>query len=81
MANDVEKQKPKEIIEQRMQVELISPIAHDFILYSRGLHELDESLARLFLTFKDPVDPVPQVRDASLSPAFCARGTTKPWGR
>ncbi len=70
---------PSKAVEQRVKVELTCPVAHDFILYSRGLHELDADLARLFLTFKDPVSHTPLVRLASLSSPDCPTGTKKLW--
>ncbi len=36
-------------VEKRIKVQLLHPITNDNIEYSRGLHELDEDLARLFL--------------------------------
>jgi hypothetical protein len=70
--------KPKEEVQKRIKVELLGPINHDFILYSRGVHELDESLARLFLTYKDPVNRRPLVREWVVTQAAPVRGTTKP---
>ena len=78
MENDTTEQKPQKIVEGRVQVELLHPINHDDILYSRGLHELDESLARLFLSFKDPVSKKPIARESRAAQVTVARGTTRP---
>lgn len=78
MATETVEQKPQEPIEQRMKIELLHPINHDFIQYGRGLHELDESLAKLFLTYKDAVSRKPICREFVEGQAPVARGTTKP---
>jgi hypothetical protein len=76
MVNETVEQKPQEPIEQRMKIELLHPINHAGILYSRGLHELDESLAKLFLSFKDAVNKRPIARVPGETAVV--RGTTKP---
>lgn len=76
MVNETIEQKPQGTIEQRMKIELLHPINHDFIQYSRGLHELDESLAKLFLSYKDLVSRKPICRVPGETPVV--RGTTKP---
>lgn len=70
-------QKPMEVVEQRKRVELLHPINHDGILFSRGVHELDESLARLFVTFKDPISKKPIAREWIPNTTGPVRGTTK----
>ncbi len=41
-------------VEKRIKVQLLHPITNDNIEYSRGLHELDEDLACLFLAQRVP---------------------------
>lgn len=76
MVKETVEQTAQEPIEQRMKIELLHPINHDGILYSRGLHELDASLAKHFLSFKDAVDKRPIARVPSET--VVVRGTTKP---
>ena len=78
MDTEVTEQKPAEVVERRMRMELLHPIAHDGVLYSRGVHELDESVAKLFLSFKGAVDKKPIAREFVASPVAITRGTTKP---
>ncbi len=78
MSTEAAEQKPMEVVEQRKRVELLHPINHDGILYSRGVHELDESLARLFVTYKDPINKKPIAREYLAAPSAVVRGTTKP---
>jgi hypothetical protein len=77
MNNDAAVGQPEATIERRKQVELLHPINHDNILYSRGVHELDESLANLFLTYKDPISRKPIAREFILAQAAIVRGTMK----
>ena len=77
MNNDAVGEQPQKAVEGRMRVELLHPINHDGILYSRGVHELDESLGKLFVTFKDPINRKPIAREYVVRQAEIVRGTTK----
>jgi hypothetical protein len=50
-----------------LRIELFHPITHDGICYGRGCHELDAPLAKLFLTYKDPINRKPTARLAELT--------------
>lgn len=76
MKIEAAEQKLMEVVEQRKRVELLHPINHDGILYSRGVHELDESLARLFVTYKDPINKKPIAREYVLGSGAVVKGTT-----
>lgn len=64
--------------QEKVKVQLMSPINHDGIVYSRGLHELDADLARIFLKLKDPVNRRPIAIEGGMAPTPIPRGTTKP---
>jgi hypothetical protein len=44
-------------------VELLQPISHDFIHYSRGLHEVTQELKAAWLKLKDPITKKPTARE------------------
>jgi hypothetical protein len=78
MTSEAVDQNPQPVVEGRKKVELLHPINHDFIQYSRGIHELDESLANVFLSLKDPINKKPIAREFVPGQAAIVRGTTKP---
>lgn len=48
--------------EKSKTIEIVHPIRHDGVDYSRGQIELPEGLANLFLGFRDPVSGGPIAR-------------------
>lgn len=40
-------------------LELLHPITHGGKLHSRGVHRVDAELAKLFLSFRDPISKSP----------------------
>ena len=56
-----------------VEIELLHPIAHNGVLFGRGIHKLGADLAKLFLSFKDPVSkkPIAQIP----KPAEIVKGT------
>jgi hypothetical protein len=42
-----------------MKIEILHPISHDQKLYERGVVDLPDNLAKIFLTYKHAARPVP----------------------
>jgi hypothetical protein len=47
-------------LEAEMKIEILHPIEHDHVIYSRGVRELPDDLAKLFLTYKHAARPAPE---------------------
>jgi hypothetical protein len=61
--------------EPKKTILLKHPITHDSVEYSRGEHTLPESIADLFLKFKDPVSHGPIAVEPK--PVEIVKGTVK----
>jgi len=61
-----------------VRIELFHPITYDGLCYGRGLHELEAPLARLLLTYKDPVTRKPMAQVVGLEGSPARIGETVP---
>jgi len=57
-----------------MKVKVLHPIVHDGTEYARGVHELPQELANLFLTYRHAAEPyeepvVARAKEDSAKPA------------
>lgn len=49
---EIKKSIEKEL--EKIEVKVLHPIAHDGVVFSRGIHKLEAKLAGLFLSLRDP---------------------------